>query len=98
MKYIRVFSDDLDGKVFTEQAFAILKEKLCNGDSSHYETKEIGIVEVGENEKIFDVADLPALGYSIPKETVASTEGEEVLTEQSDDEFFDTLADSEDDL
>lgn len=87
MKYIRVYSDTFDGQVFTEPAFEILKTQLCNGDTSMYETKEISVVEVGANEKIHDVSDLSALGYTVPDDA-GNVSDEDELTEQSDDEFL----------
>jgi hypothetical protein len=79
--FVRVFSDDLDGKVFTKPAFDAIKDTLCNGNQSHYETKEISSVEIGETEKVIDIEDLPSMGYSVP------------LTEQSDDELLEHVAD-----
>jgi len=72
-KYIRVYSDSFNGQVFTENAFNIMKEQLCNGNPAFYEIKEIGVTEIGENETVNDVDDLPALGFTVPN------------TEQSDD-------------
>lgn len=96
MKYFRVYSDNFDGQVFEEPAFKVLKTQLCNGDTSMYDVKEISIVEVEDHEKIHTVGDLPRLGFNI--ELQAAEEASEIdeddeveeLTEQSDDEFFDT--------
>lgn len=97
MKYIRVYSDNYDGQIFTVAAFDIVKTQLCNGNTDMFESKEISSVEVGANEKIHDVSDLTALGYIVPDDAGNSDEDSE-LTEQSDEEFFDTIEDEDTDL
>jgi hypothetical protein len=80
-KFYRIYSDSFNGHVFTQAAYDVVKTQIGSGDPQHHEVKEISSVEIEPNEQIFDVADLPDLGYS--------TTEEEPLTEQSDDGLFD---------
>jgi hypothetical protein len=91
MKYVRVYSDNFDGHVFTEQAFNVLKTQLCNGDTSMFETKQVTASQISVNEKIHGLADLIELGYSVPDDV--GNEDSESLTQQSDDEFLDSVED-----
>ena len=83
-KFYRVYSDSFNGHVFTERAYNVVKTQIGNGDPQHHEVKEISSVEIEPSERIYDVSDLPDLGYNPPpNEDVEEVE----LTEQSDDHF-----------
>lgn len=82
-KFYRVYSDSFNGHVFTERAYNVVKTQIGNGDPQHHEVKEISSVEIEPSEQIYDVADLPDLGYITTEE-----ETEVGLTEQSDDGLF----------
>lgn len=78
-KFYRVYSstNKFNGNVITQSALEVL--------SLHpQEYKEIASVEIEPSERIYDVSDLPDLGYNPPpNEDVEEVE----LTEQSDDHF-----------
>jgi hypothetical protein len=86
-----VYSDSFNGHVFTEAAYNVVKTQIGNGDPKFHEFKEISSVEIDPTEKIHDVEDLPDLGYS----TTPNDDTYEELTQQSDDEFFNSSLDEE---
>jgi hypothetical protein len=88
-KFYRVYSDSFNGHVFTETAYNIVKTQIGNGDPRFHEVKEISSVEIEANERIYDVDDLPDLGYM----TTEADETDTTLTEQSDDGLFDDDSD-----
>jgi hypothetical protein len=90
-KFYRVYSDSFTGHVFTEAAYNIVKTQIGSGDPRFHESKEISSVEIDPTEKIHDIDDLASLGYT----TKVDDDTFEELTEQSDDEFFNSSLDEE---
>lgn len=91
-KFYRVFSDSFTGHVFTQAAYEVVKTQIGNGHPDFHEVKEISSVEIDPSEQIYDIADLPDLGYMTTKQE----DGTDVaLTEQSDDDFLGNVASEE---
>jgi hypothetical protein len=74
-KFYRVWSGSIEGRVFTESAFKIVETLDLT-----VESKVISSIEIAPEERIYDTQDLAELGYEVSE-----------LTEQSDDNFFDTV-------
>lgn len=93
MRYVKVWSDVFEGHIFTKEAFNILKTQLCNGNEELFDFKEVSKKDIEDYETIYDVKDLPFLGYTVDGFTVQGDEN--LLDYMAEGEFDDCWNDEE---